>query len=81
VVGRIGEDDPDEEAFLQDLWEEGEIHQAYKLLRLQQSPLVSLNAVAYALVYRRKGSCGWRPVSTPEISCRPQERAHAANDP
>jgi len=28
VVGwleRIGEDDPDEEAFLQDLWEEGEV--------------------------------------------------------
>ena len=22
---RIGEDDPDEEAFLQDLWEEGEV--------------------------------------------------------
>ena len=53
---RIGEDDPDQETFLQDLWEEGEVHQAYKLLRLQQSPLVSLNAVAYALVYRRKGS-------------------------
>ncbi len=53
---RIGEDDPDEEAFLQDLWEEGEVHQAYKLLRLQQSTLVSLYAVACALVYRRKGS-------------------------
>ena len=51
----IGEDDSDEEAFLQDLWEEGG-HQAYKLLRLQQSTLVSLDAVAYALVYRRKGS-------------------------
>jgi hypothetical protein len=56
VVGRIGEDDPDEEAFLQDLWEVGEVHQAYKLLRLQQSTLVSLSAVAYALVYRREGS-------------------------
>ena len=53
---RIGEDDSDEEAFLQDLWEEGGGHQAYKLLRLQQSPLVSLNVIAYALVYRRKGS-------------------------
>jgi hypothetical protein len=53
---RIGEDDPHEETFCQDLWEEGEVHQAYKLLRLQQSPLVSLNAVAYALVHRRKGS-------------------------
>jgi hypothetical protein len=53
---RIGEDDPDEETFLQDLWEEGEVHQAYKLLRLQQSPLVSLNVIAYALVHRRKGS-------------------------
>ena len=60
VVGwleRIGEDDPDEEAFLQDLWEEGGgVHQAYKLRRLQQSTLVSLNTVAYALVCRRKGS-------------------------
>ena len=53
---RIGEDDPDEEEFLQDLWGEGEVHQAYKLLRLQQSTLVSLNAAAYALVCRRKGS-------------------------
>jgi hypothetical protein len=52
---RIGEDDPDEEAFLQELWEE-EVHQAYKLRRLQQSTLVSLSAVAYALVCRRKGS-------------------------
>jgi hypothetical protein len=53
---RIGEDDPDEEAFLQYLWEEGEVHHAYKLRRLQQSTLVSVKAVAYALVCRRKGS-------------------------
>jgi hypothetical protein len=53
---RIDEEDPDGETFLRDLWEEREVHQASKLPRLQQPPLVSLNAVEYALTYRRKGS-------------------------
>ncbi len=49
---RIGEDDPDGEMFLRDLWKEGEVHQASELPWLTSPAILERGCVRFGLPER-----------------------------